>query len=111
MSAAALVKALRAEADAIADVRCELRAGDTDRDERLYPKLNNASELVRILARLVEGRSIHQAFGAPGDFGYDTPIGAALSAYYSSPRPMNLNQKAGNVDENGGEIAPAYTGP
>jgi len=86
MSAADLSKALRAEADVIANVRYELRAGDNDRDDRLYPQLNNASDLVRILARLVEGKSMHEAFGAPGDFGYETPIGAALARYYSASR-------------------------
>jgi len=36
------------------------------------------AELVRVLARIVEGRSIDQAFGAPGDWGYHQPIGAGV---------------------------------
>lgn len=84
MSAAELSKALRDEADTIANVRYELRAADTTFGDGLYPKLNNACELVRILARLVEGNSIHEAFGAPGDFGYGTPIGSALHHFYSA---------------------------
>lgn len=79
-----LTKSLRAEANKIANVRIELRECETDRDERLARDLNNAAEWPRVLARLVEGKSIHEAFGAPGDFGYDTPIGAALSCYYSA---------------------------
>lgn len=47
--------------------------------------LREAIELVRVLRRLVLGRSafeLHEAFGAPGDFGYETPIGAALNTVY-----------------------------
>lgn len=47
--------------------------------------LREAVELVRCLRRLLEDRSvaeIHRAFGAPGDFGYETPIGAALDKVY-----------------------------
>lgn len=42
-------------------------------------------ELVNCLRRLVKGRTVgelHAAFGAPGDFGYETPIGAALAKVY-----------------------------
>ena len=48
-------------------------------------KLREAVELVRCLRRLLAGRTteeIHRAFGAPGDFGYETPIGEALSRLY-----------------------------
>lgn len=47
--------------------------------------LREAVELVRCLRRLVPVCSltdIHKAFGAPGDFGYETPIGDALSRLY-----------------------------
>ena len=47
--------------------------------------LRDSSELVRVLARLVAGKTVHQAFGAPGDWGYETPIGSALYALYSIP--------------------------
>ena len=80
MSAALLGKALRGEADKIYNVRNELRDGDSERDDRLYRDLNNAAELARILARIIEGKSISEAFGAPGDFGYDTPIGDECGA-------------------------------
>ncbi len=39
----------------------------------------DVAELVRVLARVVEGKTIGQAFGAPGDWGYGTPIGDALA--------------------------------
>lgn len=83
MSAADLAQALRAEATKIIDARSELLDSDAERDARVVNDLSNAGELVRVLARLVEGKSVHQAFGAPGDFGYQTPIGAALYRYYS----------------------------
>lgn len=47
--------------------------------------LREAAELVGCLRRLTAGRSaaeIHRAFGAPGDFGYETPVGDALSRVY-----------------------------
>ncbi len=47
--------------------------------------LREAVELVACLRRLVPGctvAEVHKAFGAPGDFGYDTPIGDALSSLY-----------------------------
>lgn len=47
--------------------------------------LREAVELVRCLRRLLDGRDvleIHRAFGAPGDFGYETPIGEALAKTY-----------------------------
>jgi hypothetical protein len=51
---------------------------DRNDDERLYDQ--NASELMRVLARVVEGKPIDRAFGAPGDWGYSTAIGQALAA-------------------------------
>ena len=36
-------------------------------------------ELLNVLARVLEGKPIERAFGAPGDWGYGTPIGDALA--------------------------------
>lgn len=85
MSAADLSKAIRAEADKVSHVRYELRdsSDDSERDGRLYRDLDQSAELVRVLARIIEGKSIHEAFGSPGDFGYETPVGAALYRFYS----------------------------
>jgi hypothetical protein len=85
MSAAIeLGKALRAEAEKVSHVRYELRdsSDESERDDRLYRDLDQSAELVRVLARIIEGKSIHEAFGSPGDFGYETPIGSALYRYY-----------------------------
>lgn len=50
-----------------------------------YYELREALELIHCLRRLIDGRTrdeIHRAFGAPGDFGYETVIGRALFAVY-----------------------------
>lgn len=47
--------------------------------------LREAVELVRCLRRVVPHLTvdqIHKAFGAPGDFGYETLIGNAMSRLY-----------------------------
>jgi hypothetical protein len=47
--------------------------------------LREAIELTRCLRRLVAESApdqIHRAFGAPGDFGYEHPIGDALAVVY-----------------------------
>jgi hypothetical protein len=53
-------------------------------------KLHDAVGMMAVARRLLAGRSraeIHAAFGAPGDWGYGTPIGDALRAFYSAPAP------------------------
>ena len=57
-------------------------------------ELREAVELVRCLVRLVNGRTaqeIHKAFGAPGDFGYESAIGSALDATYRLDAEPELN--------------------
>ncbi len=56
-----------------------------DEVDRLTRELRDAVEFTRCLRRLVPDLTtaqIHRAFGAPGDFGYGTPIGAALADIY-----------------------------
>lgn len=57
-----------------------------DFDAKTSRELKEASELVLVLARLLSGKTVHEAFGAPGDWGYGTPIGDALLALYSANR-------------------------
>jgi hypothetical protein len=45
--------------------------------------LGDAKDLVRALARLLAGQSLRAAFGSPGDWGYETPIGKALAAVFT----------------------------
>jgi hypothetical protein len=58
---------------------------DSVDDHLATRQLRECIELTRCLIRLVPFVSVeqvHRAFGAPGDFGYDTPIGDALSRLY-----------------------------
>jgi hypothetical protein len=48
------------------------------REPRGEDDFHNA-ELFNVLARILEGKPIHKAFGAPGDWGYSNPIGKALA--------------------------------
>jgi hypothetical protein len=97
MSAAELSKALRDTAKKVDDARYELACacdGGSALSEsdltKMARDMDAAGELIRVLARLVEGKSIPQAFGAPGDFGYHTPIGAALNRYYRAPNAAQV---------------------
>lgn len=40
-------------------------------------------EVLRVLAEKATVQEIHRTFGAPGDWGYHTPLGAALYRLYS----------------------------
>lgn len=53
-------------------------------DEHEYRLLRDAADLLRVLAHVVDGRPLAKAFGSPGDWGYDTEVGAALAAAYAS---------------------------
>jgi hypothetical protein len=39
----------------------------------------SSSWFLLVLARIVEGKPVERAFGAPGDWGYEHPIGRALA--------------------------------
>lgn len=69
----------------------ELATDDTeDEVADLTRDLYRAVELIGCLRRLVDGRTadeIHDAFGAPGDWGYETPVGAALARLYRGAVP------------------------
>lgn len=61
---------------------------DSVDDHAAVEKLRECIELARCLRRLVSKLSVqdvHKAFGAPGDFGYETPIGEALAKKYGVP--------------------------
>lgn len=70
-------------------IRCraeDVRAAADIDDPSTQDQRDNA-ELLNCLARMLEGKPIHKAFGAPGDWGYGTPIGDALIAAYQAPSP------------------------
>ncbi len=73
-----LISALRA----VADTPRMVAYTSDDFDAKTSRELKEASELILVLVRLIEGKSLHTAFGAPGDWGYGTPIGDALLATY-----------------------------
>ncbi|MEI6211499.1 MAG: hypothetical protein WCR06_07715 [bacterium] len=53
----------------------------------------DVGELLRVLARIAEGKPLARAFGAPGDWGYGTAIGKALAA--RPPKPEQIAESAG----------------
>ena len=71
MNSAELIKAIR---DRARELRC------ADRRPPTVGELADDSELLRVLARIVEGIPVERAFGSPGDWGYNHPIGKALAA-------------------------------
>lgn len=76
MNIKSLSMALRNKATELSSVAAE--PGEVDATTAKQDQtLRDAAELIRVLARLVEGRPIAKAFGAPGDWGYETPVGAA----------------------------------
>lgn len=55
----------------------------------LTARFRESVALMGVLRRavpLLSRAELHQVFGAPGDFGYETPLGAALAKVYSAPR-------------------------
>lgn len=109
---APLVRALRRAAEELMaaqfaalseiDSAASTTSVDTAAAERLDCSLGLARELIRCLARAVEemdAGTVHRAFGAPGDFGYQTPIGDALARVYGvvvdAPTPDAAAVKGG----------------
>jgi hypothetical protein len=63
-------------AEAIAERRVALESLPIGPDDR-----GDLAALCRVLERIVDGRPLRQAFGSPGDWGYNTPIGKALAEW------------------------------
>lgn len=74
MSAAALARVVRDHADRLQDA---VSAVDEYPNRQLT---RDVAELALVAARVLEGKPVLRAFGAPGDWGYGTPIGDALLA-------------------------------
>ena len=77
MKNAKLSKALRDQAEALAE-SVEQNAVDIS-------AMGEVAELICVLARIVEGKTIDRSFGAPGDWGYGTPIGDGVFAMLREP--------------------------
>lgn len=82
MKPSPLSKALRNFAETLIPDDGDLEA--IDREQKSLDH-STCAELVRVLARIVEGKSIDKAFGAPGDWGYGTPIGDGVFARLKEP--------------------------
>jgi hypothetical protein len=81
----AIYKEERIFSDAIDRIRALATPESENEVYDLTSTLRTAVELVRCLRRLVPGltvQEIHAAFGAPGDFGYETPLGETLARIY-----------------------------
>jgi len=64
---AAAVREMKAKVDVIMDA--DVPEVEAVRDD-----------LLGVLAHIVDGKPIDRAFGSPGDWGYQTAIGAALAS-------------------------------
>lgn len=73
--------------DMAGNLRSLITDNSTTEVDRL---LRDSSELIRVLARLLAGKTVHQAFGAPGDWGYETPLGQAVYELYSANRGSEI---------------------
>ena len=92
MNIKSLTMALRNKAIELSNVAAELSEVDATTPQQ-DQTLRDAAELIRVLARQVEGKSIAKAFGAPCDWGYETPVGAALH------EPADIPELGAPVDQ------------
>lgn len=76
----ALASALRSKASEVREVYSESTVDNQ--------ALRDAASLLRVLANVVEGMSMPKAFGAPGDWGYETELGKAVLALHRTPAAL-----------------------
>lgn len=79
-----LAAALRKKAAEVRNVNAT-----TEEEDRT---LRDAAALLRVLAHVVDGKPLAKAFGSPGDWGYDTEIGAAIAAAPVTPNGQHNRQ-------------------
>jgi hypothetical protein len=93
---AAAVRDTKEKIDLMSDGLLELDSQDCD-------ELRDAKDLLGVLAHILDGKTVAQAFGSPGDWGYGTLIGRALAAQNNAsifsnvknpPRPEGDNPVA-----------------
>ena len=70
---AAAVREMGERVDTIIDA-------DIPEVEAVSDDLRDVKFLLSVLAHIVDGKSVDRAFGSPGDWGYNTPIGDALAS-------------------------------
>lgn len=60
------------------------------------PEIDSTTEaLISVLGSVIEGIPVKKAMGAPGDWGYGTPIGDALLAWIASGEQETGDGKGG----------------
>lgn len=64
------------------------RLRNPDEEPSTVGQLAEDGELLLVLARVIEGKSVQRAFGSPGDWGYNTPIGRALAQSEEAGPPV-----------------------
>ena len=79
MNSGQLAAALRSKA-------AEVRTVNVDAPDDVQ-HMRDAVTLLRVLASVVEGKSLAKAFGPAGDWGYQSQIGAAIAAAEDPPKP------------------------
>jgi hypothetical protein len=74
---AALQKAVHAVGQQVTDAIYKIECMHEDGTETgvHVQALRNARCLLGVLAHITGGMSVQRAYGAPGDWGYDTPLG------------------------------------
>lgn len=90
-------------AAAVLEMKTKVRTimdSDVPEIEAVRDDLRDVKDLLGVLANIVGGKSVARAFGSPGDWGYDTPIGAALAIQDTAPQPRNCPDGCpGNIEE------------
>jgi hypothetical protein len=84
MSAEKLTRALR---DLAEEINAMAAKAIDDKDGPLFKKLDHTALGLQVLANIVGGKTVERAFGAPGDWGYGTPVGDGLLAMLQEPVP------------------------
>ena len=72
MNTAHLASALRNKAAEVRNIEAQT--------QQEYQILRDAADLIRVLAHVVSGMPLNKAIGSPGDLGYETEIGKAISS-------------------------------
>lgn len=52
---------------------------EVERAGAITAETADVSELLKVLSRVLQGKTVERAFGAPGDWGYGTEIGKAIA--------------------------------
>lgn len=67
----------------------DLRNAIVKHVDEANPDLDHTTRaLITVLGSVIEGIPIERAMGAPGQWGYGTPIGDALLALLQAPEPV-----------------------